>query len=163
MTITRFIGRESHFRGKTLYEIASNLKNFGEGRVVTRLAFHNRYPEKSFYRLTKVVPNFTDTDLRKGKAWGEKVFRGDNCGVREINSGSKMDWKLIEREDEEEFCKLTEKDKRSPTIVPKYADYPPLLGEWLQMDYRRTGLPLPKPFKLKLKIEKSFTNKAVQE
>ena len=56
----RYVGREPFFRGKTLNEIARNLKNLGVGRVVARNNLM-RYPEKSFYRLTKVVPDMTDT------------------------------------------------------------------------------------------------------
>lgn len=55
----KLIGREGHFKGKTIYQIALNLKNFGVGRVVTRKAFQ-RYPEKSYYVLTKVVPVMSD-------------------------------------------------------------------------------------------------------
>ena len=51
------IGRESHFHGKSLYEIARNLRRLGEGRYVYRVSFSKRYEEPSFYKLTKVVPD----------------------------------------------------------------------------------------------------------
>ena len=55
----RFVGREPIFRGKTLYELCCNLRNFGEGRVVYR-HIYARFPETSFYRLTKVQPDMSD-------------------------------------------------------------------------------------------------------
>lgn len=55
--LVKYIGRESHFHGKSLYEIARNLKNFGEGRYVYRVSFSNRYKEPSFYKLTSVTPD----------------------------------------------------------------------------------------------------------
>ncbi|KAK6171416.1 hypothetical protein SNE40_019609 [Patella caerulea] len=156
----RYVGRIAHFKGKTLYEIACNLKNFGEGRVVTRLNFLNRYPEKSYYRLTKVQPDLTDLKLREGVAWGEKIFRGDNLGVRKIETGQKTDWKLIPKEEETDFCKLTEKDKRDQRIVPATVPFPPFLEAWLKQDLRRKGKDDSAPFVLNLRIEKSFTNRA---
>lgn len=53
--LVKYIGRESHFHGKSLYEIARNLKNFGEGRYVYRVSFSKRYKEPSFYKLTSVT------------------------------------------------------------------------------------------------------------
>lgn len=56
--IVKLIGRKTDFKGKTLWEIVGNLKNFGVGRVVVRNMFE-RYPEKSFMRILKVeaAPN----------------------------------------------------------------------------------------------------------
>ena len=54
----KFVGRESHFYGKTLFEIARNLKNFGVGRVVMRTKYNKQYPDEvTYYRLTKVEPD----------------------------------------------------------------------------------------------------------
>ena len=55
---TVYIGRQSYYHGKKLYEIARNLKNFGVGRMVVRYTFQ-RYPEPTYYILTKVVPDMT--------------------------------------------------------------------------------------------------------
>ena len=49
----KFIGKDSFFHGKSLYEIARNLRSLGEGRYVVRKAFQ-RYEEPSFYKLTSV-------------------------------------------------------------------------------------------------------------
>jgi small subunit ribosomal protein S34 len=36
MATVKYIGRKTDFKGKTLWEIVGNLKNFGIGRVVVR-------------------------------------------------------------------------------------------------------------------------------
>jgi small subunit ribosomal protein S34 len=49
----KYIGRTTSFKGKTLWEIVGNLKNFGVGRVVVRSTFE-RYPEPSYLKICKV-------------------------------------------------------------------------------------------------------------
>lgn len=39
-TTIKYIGRTTDFKGKSLWEIVSNLKNFGVGRVVVRRKFN---------------------------------------------------------------------------------------------------------------------------
>lgn len=60
MPVTRYVGRTNWFRGKRLYDILSRLKNFGKGRVVYRNVFNDRYPEPSYYIITKVEPDMRD-------------------------------------------------------------------------------------------------------
>lgn len=49
----KYIGRTTDFKGKTLWEILGNLKNFGIGRIITRSKFE-RYPEPSYIKILKV-------------------------------------------------------------------------------------------------------------
>ena len=49
----KYVGRTTDFKGKTLWEIVGNLKNFGVGRVVVRSIFE-RYPEPSYLKICKV-------------------------------------------------------------------------------------------------------------
>ena len=51
----RYIGRPTTFRGKYLFEILRNLKNFGVGRVVVR-SLYERYPEPCYYTVRAVQP-----------------------------------------------------------------------------------------------------------
>jgi small subunit ribosomal protein S34 len=51
--VLKYIGRATDFKGKTLWEIVGNLKNFGVGRYVVRQMFE-RYPEKSYMKILKV-------------------------------------------------------------------------------------------------------------
>lgn len=50
----KYIGRTTDFKGKTLWEIVGNLKNFGVGRYVTRNMFAERYPEPTYMKILKV-------------------------------------------------------------------------------------------------------------
>ncbi len=65
-------------------------------------------------------------EKRKGEAWGIKVFRGENFGERRIDSGMKMDWRLIPKEEEKVFCQELS-EPRPKSVVPKYSLLPPLL------------------------------------
>jgi small subunit ribosomal protein S34 len=49
----KYIGRTTSFKGKTLWEIVGNLKNFGVGRIVVR-SILERYPEPSYLKICKV-------------------------------------------------------------------------------------------------------------
>jgi small subunit ribosomal protein S34 len=50
-----YIGKRNFFLGKRLWEIAGNLKNFGEGRILVRSAFE-RYPEVSYVKIIRAEP-----------------------------------------------------------------------------------------------------------
>lgn len=51
----KYIGQAVKYKGKTLWEIVGNLRNFGIGRIVLKdTELH--YPEASFYKIVKVQP-----------------------------------------------------------------------------------------------------------
>lgn len=50
----KYIGRTTDFKGKPLWEILGNLKNFGVGRLVVRNRFQ-RYPEPCYMKILKVA------------------------------------------------------------------------------------------------------------
>lgn len=50
----KYIGRTTNFKGKTLWEILGNLKNFGVGRYVVRNTFAQRYSEPTYHKILKV-------------------------------------------------------------------------------------------------------------
>lgn len=49
----KYIGKTTDFRGKSLWEIVGNLKNFGKGRIVVRSRFE-RYSEPSYLKILDV-------------------------------------------------------------------------------------------------------------
>lgn len=51
--VVKYIGRTTDFKGKTLWEIVGDLKDFGVGRLVVRNMFQ-RYPEPCYMRILKV-------------------------------------------------------------------------------------------------------------
>lgn len=77
-SVVKLIGRKTDFKGKTLWEIVGNLKNFGVGRVVVRSMFE-RYPEKSFMRILKVeaVPNEVSLQSLSVTSNKLKLFTGN--------------------------------------------------------------------------------------
>ncbi|KAJ6639962.1 28S ribosomal protein S34, mitochondrial [Pseudolycoriella hygida] len=134
MSKIQLVGRTHDFKGKTLWEIVGNLKNFGVGRVVVRQMFQ-RYPEPSYMRITKVeaLPVPAEGD-RKVKVWVEKTFRGRTLEkLVEIHSTSyKTDYLLIPKNKEAEVCrpfKLPE-----PKILPQTIEFPPLLREFIKKE-----------------------------
>ncbi|KAL9699498.1 hypothetical protein quinque_002939 [Culex quinquefasciatus] len=138
MATIKYIGRTTDFKGKTLWEIVGNLKNFGVGRVVVRSMFE-RYPEPSFMRIVKVdaLPN---EETRKVKVTVEKTFRGRKYPkLVEIDSVSyKADYRLLHKHEEEAYC---QGQARAEKIIPSEIDLPPLLREFVQ---RETGKVDPK-------------------
>ncbi|KAL8600039.1 hypothetical protein ACOMHN_039272 [Nucella lapillus] len=150
---TRFVGRDPIFRGKTLYELCCNLKNFGEGRVVHRHIYAH-FPETSYYRLVKVQPDMSDQTRQGGVAWGEKVYRGQKFGTSRIDAGYKTDWHLVPKDQEADFCKITAvlPKKDNP---PAYISCPPLLELLTKMEMEKKGVtPTSDQFQLPLKPQK---------
>ncbi|CAD7083554.1 unnamed protein product [Hermetia illucens] len=129
MSKIKYIGRTTDFKGKTLWEIVGNLKDFGVGRVIARSMFE-RYPEPCFMRILKVqaLPN---EDPRKVRVTVEKTFRGRTLPrPTEICSTSyKADYKLIPKSEEEQYCKIT--SAMQERILPSTIDFPPLLKEFI--------------------------------
>lgn len=56
----RYIGREPFFKGKPLYELCRQLRDLGVGRIVYQKSVELKWPaQKSYYRLTKVIPKMS--------------------------------------------------------------------------------------------------------
>ncbi|XP_064619456.1 small ribosomal subunit protein mS34-like [Lineus longissimus] len=155
----QYIGRSAGiYYGKTLYEILCQLKNFGVGRMVIRESFYNRYPEPSYYTITKSTPDMSDKTLRHGRAFAKRVFRGVKIPEEErITTGYKPDWRLIHKDEEAEI-KKQDAPKREPRIIPKEVDYPPLLGRMLMQEMN-----LLTPPKMEIVPRESVLNLYVRE
>ncbi|XP_040151580.1 uncharacterized protein LOC120893640 [Anopheles arabiensis] len=152
MATIKYIGRTTDFRGKTLWEIVGNLKNFGVGRIVVRSMFE-RYPEPSFMKIVKVEALPNEEPARKVRVTVEKTFRGQKSpNLVQIESVSyKADYRLLSKHEEASYCKLVD---RAEKIFPREIDLPPLLQEFIA---RETGKPAPKvPIKLKAGRESRY-------
>lgn len=126
MSKVRYVGRESYFKGKTLFEIAANLKTC-KGRVVYRNKYL-RYPEKTYCILEDVVPDLSNQNFKAGTASGIKVFRGARSdNVSPINTGMKQDWFLVPKEEQEEFCEI-DKVHHPCSKCPPTIQLPPLMA-----------------------------------
>ena len=58
-----FIGNECGYNGKRLMYILGRLKNYGVGRMVYRVNFHEKYPEPTFFKITSVRPDLENLAL----------------------------------------------------------------------------------------------------
>jgi len=56
----QFVGRETYYQGKRLFDILCRLKNFGIGRIVVRNHYLERYSEPTYYVITRVEPDMSD-------------------------------------------------------------------------------------------------------
>ncbi|XP_018574294.1 uncharacterized protein LOC108913255 [Anoplophora glabripennis] len=139
----KYIGRTTDFKGKTLWEIVGNLKNFGIGRIITR-GMYERYPEPSYFKILKVetLPNpetVSFDNVRKVRVWVEKTFRGKVFPSPIIMESAtyKADYRLIPKDEEEKFCKTVVKDETK--IFPKYFEFPPVMKELILRDMKAEG------------------------
>ncbi|KAG7209883.1 hypothetical protein KM043_011484 [Ampulex compressa] len=125
----KYIGRTTNFKGKTLWEILGNLKNYGVGRMVIRYKFQ-RYPEVSYMRILKVaaLPG-TDDPInypRKVVALVERTFRGKvSPKPVQIQSASyKADYQLIPKDEEYKFTSGSK--TKEINILPREIEFPPV-------------------------------------
>ncbi|XP_053684167.1 uncharacterized protein LOC128734151 [Sabethes cyaneus] len=132
MSVIKYIGRTTDFKGKTLWEIVGNLKNFGVGRVVVRSMFE-RYPEPSYMRILKVeaLPN---DETRKVKVTMEKTFRGRTYPKPVVieSASYKADYRLLHKHEEEPYCRVIEQQEEK--VIPLEIDMPPLLREFVEKE-----------------------------
>ncbi|XP_049957203.1 28S ribosomal protein S34, mitochondrial [Schistocerca serialis cubense] len=137
----KYIGRTTDFRGKPLWEILGNLKNFGVGRIVVRSMFE-RYDEPCYFVIRKVeaMPN---EETRKVCVWAEKIFRGRKYPylVKISSVTYKADYRLIHKHEE---CAYThaqnaESSEKPARLLPRTAPFPPLLKELIIRDCLARG------------------------
>ncbi|XP_015173399.1 PREDICTED: uncharacterized protein LOC107064834 [Polistes dominula] len=140
----KYIGRTTSFKGKTLWEILGNLKNFGVGRMVIRNRFQ-RYPEPCFMRILKIAtlpaPNkeLQPHEDRKIVALIENTFRGKTYPPEQIDGCTyKADYVLIPKDEEEKYMYYN--DPLNPRIVPRTMEYPPLLKELIIRQRQAAGV-----------------------
>ncbi|XP_052791316.1 uncharacterized protein LOC128225251 [Mya arenaria] len=134
-----YVGKESYFHGKSLFQIARKYRNAGIGRMVMRKKW-DRYEEPSYYRLTQVVPAMNVKGYHKGLAFGEKVFRGKNYGVCRIDSGYKFDWILVPKEQEQAIIDSVKSSyPTKETVVPYEVTVPPLMKMFISGELKAHG------------------------
>ncbi|XP_030746039.1 uncharacterized protein LOC115874878 [Sitophilus oryzae] len=169
----KYIGKKYDFRGKTIWEIVGNLKNFGVGRIITRGRFE-RYPEPSFIKILKVetLPkpeNESLDNFRKVRVLVEKTFRGKKHPKPILMESTtyKPDYKLIPKDEEENFCKNIEKTETATRILPRTMEFPPLIKKLIIKEHSALGT-TPKKEDLELpiaynKISKNLKYKIAKE
>ncbi|XP_032673024.1 uncharacterized protein LOC116844948 [Odontomachus brunneus] len=155
----KLIGRTTDFKGKPLWEILANLKNFGVGRIVVRNRFQ-RYPEPCYMKILKVaaMPSsdkpYSD---RKVVVLVERVFRGlKNPYPSQLYGATyKADYMLIPKDQEHLYLQSTVPPPEKK-ILPKTGEFPPL---YLQLLLRQMKVKdIPEQEQPKLPIKYNITN-----
>ncbi|XP_061388638.1 uncharacterized protein LOC133323697 [Musca vetustissima] len=138
--VIKYIGRTTDFKGKTLWEIVGDLKDFGVGRLVVRNMFQ-RYPEPCYMRILKVdTVDAEDGDKpRKVKVTVEKTWRGVTLPkpVEIFSTSYKADYELVDKEDEHKYLQNTAKVEEK--ILNPFVEFPPLLREFISEETGNTN------------------------
>ncbi|KAL0099123.1 hypothetical protein PUN28_020281 [Cardiocondyla obscurior] len=161
----KLIGRTTDFKGKPLWEILGNLKNFGVGRIVIRNRFQ-RYPEACYMKILKVagmpLPTEPYTD-RHVMVLVEKVFRGLKSPrpIQMDSSTYKADFRLIPKDQEHLFLNNTKVQETK--ILPKTTDFPPLFSQIIKRQMKAKGVEISEEPKLPLKYVQNSTYKVAEK
>ncbi|CAG5115707.1 unnamed protein product [Candidula unifasciata] len=136
----RYVGRDPVQFAKSLYEICRQLRDWGVGRVVYKHRLSELHPtQKSYFRLTSVVPVLKSPGELAFQIWGHEVFRGREKGVNLITEGRKLDWVLVPKEEEKEFCAVREVYDIKQIPVPTHMNCPPLLELSIKGEMKARG------------------------
>ncbi|XP_076242033.1 mitochondrial ribosomal protein S34 [Calliopsis andreniformis] len=155
--VIKYIGRTTTYKGKPLWEILGNLKNFGVGRMVIR-SQHERYSEPCYMKILKVaaLPNTSKNlhDPRKVMVLVQKIFRGKTIETPvQIDSASyKADYVLIPKDQEAQYLNAT--GRPSCKIMPRTVELPPLLKELVIRQAKQAGKSIEEP---KLEMRYNFS------
>ncbi|XP_076649606.1 mitochondrial ribosomal protein S34 [Halictus rubicundus] len=139
----KYIGRTTTFKGKPLWEILGNLKNFGVGRIVIRSQYQ-RYPEPCYMRILKVAAlpmtgEANPDNIRKVVALVERTFRGETT-VKPVQLETvtyKPDYVLIPKDQESQYTNVS--NRPAARVMPSEAEFPPLLKEILIREAMKGG------------------------
>jgi len=147
MPIYKYFGKPAKYHGKPLFHILANLKNFGQGRIVTRSSYEaepSQEKHPSFYRILWAQP-LMDSNTVEGRVVAEKVRRGVKY-TKPVDLASIApvpDFKLVSRADEEKFCKWNILRDYSPEVdyvmEPKYFTLPPLMRLLMERNMSERG------------------------
>lgn len=137
----QYIGVKTENVGKLLFEILTNLKNFGVGRMIHRGSLTARYPEPTYFIIKQAEP-IMDEKLWHGRVFAEYVFRGRRYPeLYEVKDVFLPDFQLISKEEEEVFKKgyeiRTMGELGTEIFLPQFYKVPPLMEEFLKR--RRIG------------------------
>jgi len=141
-TTIKYVGRTTNFKGKSMWEIVGNLKNFGIGRYVVRQTFQ-RYPEPSYMRILKVEA-LPYEENRKCRVYIERVFRGyrHDRPIELESTSYKTDYLLMPKDWVPPPLPEIQERKVSSAI-----ELPPLLKHIIKMEKGLEDIP-PIPLKI---------------
>ncbi|KAH8301217.1 hypothetical protein KR018_007954 [Drosophila ironensis] len=127
--VIKYIGRTTDFRGNTLWELVSELPNWGVGRMLIRNMFQ-RYPEPCYMRILQVrAVDEVAGEERKVRVTVQKTWRGvtQPRPVEIFSTSYKPDYALVPVEEEASY--LGNPNRVQEVVLPTRIELPPLLRE----------------------------------
>ena len=106
--------------------------------MITRHEF-DAFPEPS-YHIVKSVETYMDPELKYGTIWCETVIRGKRLpGIRPLKISYRPDFRLIPRDEEQEFFRgyNVENLGDQVNILPAKYEIPPLMREYMKRHFAR--------------------------
>uniref|UniRef100_A0A1I7YJ18 28S ribosomal protein S34, mitochondrial n=1 Tax=Steinernema glaseri TaxID=37863 RepID=A0A1I7YJ18_9BILA len=155
----RFIGNyDVCAEGKFLWEILTQLRGLGVGRLVTKTEWSRKWPEQpSYLKIVRARPEM-DRWLDRGKLWAEFTFRGRNLGIYEFGTElNRSDWQLIHKHEEQKYTEV--KDTMKDITLPNSFPVPPLQVLLAKKYAKKSGIewnPAQERAPLKLAIDPEF-------
>jgi len=150
----KYVGPKMDWKGRRLFDLICNLKNYGVGRIVVKSEYEKMYPELSYYTIVKAEPDM-DKYNNYGNVWVKQVFRGYEIPeVVLCQETDHADFRLIPKDEEHIYTKA--KHVLPPEIImPRQDEFPPLLKHLLEQkrvrEAKKAGIPVDKtPLKLDL-------------
>lgn len=125
-----YIGKPTVFVGKSVFEILTNLKNFGIGRVLQRNLYKDLYKEPCYFKVTHAAPQM-DEELLYGRVWGIEVFRGKKYPyIRETRTDF-HDYSLLRVHEEPDFDQFPVLGEAKDHLIslPRTISAPPVMAE----------------------------------
>ena len=141
----QYVGKIGPYTGKRIFEILTNLKNNGEGRLVQRLSElkRNKNGKEQFYKIVKAAPQM-DQDLAFGEVWAQQIKDSKQIPFLVKLKTTMPDYQLILKVDESKYLAKeypiygqTDEDKMN---LKRNYKVPPVLAEFLNKHHSKEDL-----------------------
>ena len=168
MPIAR-IGEPTIYKGKALFKILANLRDFGRGRIIYRTSDYHHYPDKiHFMRILHAQP-LMDADTLEGNVVVERVFQSLRHREPVVISGivHKPDFRLVAKDGEDEFCQWDKVRDYDPAVDaekrPRHMEMPPLLRKVVERNTKAKGTQTLSEEELRLPAYKTYEGDHIVE
>lgn len=142
MPTVHYYGKTTKFIGKTLFEILSNLRNFGINRMLIKQEESILHPGKISYYIVKKVEPVMDEKLQEGCIYAERIFKGARVpGLVFVDDSSwHTDWQLIPRHEESKYRIENPPVYEREAMNPNPLQVPPLMDAFLKRHFKLKGV-----------------------
>lgn len=145
MPTIHYYGKKTKFVGKTLFEILSNLRDFGLNRMLIKQEETLLHPGKPSYYIVRKVEPVMDDKLQEGCIYAEHILKGARIpGLVFVDDESwHTDWQLVPKHEEIKY-----RVENPPIFEPlkmnkSLLEVPPLMDAFLKRHLKNKGQPVP--------------------